>query len=638
MKIQNITLSILSSFILFGCSQAPSDSTQETLTTVVENTDLSFAAKAKNIQDLEKKIVENPLKNAYFGETHMHTSYSLDAYIGGNRMSPSDSYRFAKGETMLINGAKHTIERPLDFCGVSDHAEYIGEMYTAMHPEAKGYDQDVLNELRSLPNYKAQLKWFVKYVISVNRGAGKPTHTDFYTGLQSTKNAWKVNIDAVNEHYKPGTFTTLAGFEWSGAPKGGNLHRNVFFRDMIVPDYPVGYADYNREEGLWSWMSEQEKKGSTLLAIPHNSNASKGMMFNKNDSSGKPIDLEYAQTRNHFERLIEMMQIKGNSEVHRKFWAADEFSDFENADSLAKFSKREIKKENFVRYGVIEGQKYTSSLGVNPYKYGFCGGTDNHNGLTSNVYEDNFVGGHGQADNTIIKRRKGQVPEWLDARDQSIGSITGVWAKKNTRAAIWDAMYNKEVFVTSGPRIKVRFFAGSKLKQNPKNVRDLVQDGYENGVPMGSTIVASTSYPVFSVWALKDVEKGNLDRIQIIKGWIDKQGNQQEKIINVAWSDKRLMDKNGNLPKVGNTVDLKTARYTNEIGDSSLIGTFKDTDFDPKTPTLYYARVIQIPTPRWSTYDAVEAGLPLLKDVQATVQERAWSSPIWFTPKIENEI
>ena len=629
-----ITLSLIATLALSTQVLAQSDTQKE----IIKNVDISYTAKADRIKSLEDNAPSNPLKNAYFGETHMHTSYSLDAYIGGNRMTPSDSYRFAKGETMMINGKEHKMERPLDFCAVTDHSEYIGEMFTAMHAQAKGYDQDVLKELRSLTDYKEQVKWFVKYVISVNRGDAPPKHTDFFTGVESINSAWQVNSDAVNEHYEPGVFTTIPAFEWSGAPKGGNLHRNVFFRDMVLPERPVGYAEYNREEGLWGWMAEQEKKGSKVFAIPHNSNASKGMMFNDNDSTGKPIDLEYIQTRNHFERLIEMMQIKGNSEVHRKFWPADEFANFENADSVEKFSGRKLEKQNFVRAGVIKGLKYVDTLGANPYKYGFNGGTDNHNGLTADVDEDNYIGGHGAADSTAETRRTGQVPEWLDAIDESIGAITGVWAEKNTRADIWDAMYNRETFATSGPRMLVRLFAGEKLIKTPTDIKKMIEDGYKNGVPMGQTIVGLKNAPTFTVWAQKDVDKGNLDRIQIIKGWVDKAGKSHEKIINVAWSDKRIMDKNGNLPKVGNTVDLKTAKYTNSIGSPMLMGSFTDTEFDATLPTLYYARVIQIPTPRWSTYDAVRNNLPLLDRVPATIQERAWSSPIWFTPTKEKEI
>jgi len=407
---------------------------------------------------------------------------------------------------------------------------------------------------------------------------------------------------------------------------------------MVLPERPVGYAEYNSVEELWVWMRKQEKKGSKVFAIPHNSNASKGMMFNQNDSTGKAITLEYAQTRNHFERLIEMMQVKGNSEVHRKFWPTDEFADFENADSLAKFSKRTLDKKNYVRYGVIEGLKYTQTLGVNPYKYGFNGGTDNHNGLPSDVAADNFIGAHGAADNTPELRSKGQVPEWLDAIDESTGSLTGVWAEKNTRGAIWDAMYNRETFATSGPRMLVRLFAGEKLAKNPTDAKQMIKDGYKNGVAMGQTIIGLKKLPTFTVWAQKDADGANLDRIQIIKGWVDKEGKQHEKIINVTWSDNRKLDANGKLPNVGITVDLKTAKYTNEIGSPMLMGSFTDTEFDATLPTLYYARVIQIPTPRWSTYDAVRNNLPLLESVPATIQERAWSSPIWFTPTKENEI
>jgi len=602
------------------------------------NADVSYAAKAERIKQMEKDAPSNPLKNAYFGETHLHTSFSLDAYIAGNRMSPSDAYRFAKGETVSINGKDHNMARPLDFCAVTDHAEYIGEMFTAMTPQAKGYDQDVLKELRSLTELKEQIKWFVKYVVSVNRGDAKPAHTDFFTGVKSINNAWGINSAAVNEHYEPGVFTTIPAFEWSAAPKGGNLHRNVFFRDMVLPERPVGYAEINREEKLWEWMEAQEKMGSRLFAVPHNSNASKGMMFNENDSTGKAISLEYAQTRNHFERLIEMMQIKGNSEVHRKFWAADEFSGFENADTMANYSDRTFDKGDFVRSGVIKGMKYINTLGTNPYKYGFIGGTDSHNGTPSDVDESKYIGSHGASDGTVEARRKGGIPEWLGGPDANPGSLAGVWAEKNTRGAIWDAMYNKETYVTSGPRIQVRLFAGENLMKNPKDMKEMAKDGYANGVPMGGTVVGAKKSPVINVWAIKDNMEANLDRIQVIKGWVDKDGKQHEKIINVAWSDNRKVGADGKLPPVGNTVDLKTAKFTNEIGAVELMGTFIDTEFDSTLPTLYYARVIDIPTPRWTTYDAVRNNLPLLDTVPATIQERAWSSPIWFVPKKENEI
>ena len=597
-----------------------------------KNPDVSIAARAASIKELEENAPNNPLKNAYFGETHMHTKYSLDAYIGGNRMSPLDSLQFAQGQEKTINGQLHKLHRPLDFAATTDHSEYIGEMYTTLEAEAPGHNNETLKELRSLSEYKDQIAWFVKYVISVNRGAAKPSHPPFYTGAESTKSAWQIILQAAKDEYKPGVFTTLAAFEWSGAPKGGNLHRNILFRDMVVPEQPMSYLEIHREEALWDWLAQQEKLGSTVLAIPHNSNASKLNMFNPNDSTGKPITKEYAELRSHFERTIEMMQIKGNSEVHRNFWPNDEFANFENADSVADFSNRGLDKRNFVRWGIIEGLKHYQNLGVNPYKLGFNGGTDSHNGLMADVAEDNYIGGHGAADNTPELRRTGQVPEWLEAKHESIGSITGVWAPKNTRAAIWDGMYNRETFATSGPRMQIRFFAGQDLSANPSDVKAMVAEGYAKGVPMGGTINGANAAPTFTVWAAKDSIGANLDRIQIIKGWVDKKGEQHEKIIDVVWSDKRTKDAKGKLTAVGNTVDLKTAKYTNTIGSSMLMASFTDDEFNPELPTLYYARAIEIPTPRWSTYDAVRNNLPLLTDVQSTIQERAWSSPIWFMP------
>ena len=362
------------------------------------------------------------------------------------------------------------------------------------------------------------------------------------------------------------------------------------------------------------------------------------MMFASVDAEGKPIDKEYIRTRAHFEPLIEMMQIKGNSEVHRKFWAADEFSNFENADSLAKFSARSIEKENFVRYGLIKGLIYERSLGQNPFKYGIIGGTDNHNGVPGNVTERNWaVGSHGGADGTVDRRRNADVPGWLEGKDLNPGSISGVWAPENTRAALWDAMYAKETFSTSGPRIKVRLFGGFGLTAAGDDPKTMVKHGYAHGVPMGGTLNAkdakTAKYPTLNVWAIKDANQGNLDRIQIIKGWVDGKGEMQETIIDVVWSDGRKVVVDGKLPPVGNTVDVKTATYTNDIGSPELMGSWTDSDFDASQHALYYVRVLQIPTPRWSTYDAVRAQLPLLEGVAATVQERAWTSPIWFNPK-----
>jgi hypothetical protein len=594
---------------------------------------VAAAPVAQTVEQLEAAVPDNPLKEAYFGETHVHTSYSLDAYIGGARLTPDDAYKFAQGKDVTIQGQTHNIKKPLDWVAVSDHAEFIGEMYSTQVPGAKGADNPMLEELRGLKSVDEQRAWFLKYVINNMRGAN-PGHPPFYAGPETTRSAWKdVQLKAVRDNYQPGRFTTLAGFEWTASNNAGNMHRNVIFRDLTVPDAPLSALDTNDEEKLWAWMAEQEKRGSKLLAIPHNSNGSKGYMFEPVDNAGKPLTAEYAKLRSHFERLIEMMQIKGNSEVHRSFWPADEFADFENGDSVATFSGRTFKKENFVRWAVTKGLDYQAKLGANPYQLGFIGGTDNHNGAPGDVVEDNYIGSHGPADGTLKDRREGEIDGWIKAKESNPGSLSGVWASKNTRAAIWDAMAARESFVTSGTRIKVRFFAGADLVGQPADPRALVEQGYKSGVPMGGTIGGASKSPTFTVWAAKDPDGANLDRIQIIKGWVGAKGEPQDKVIDVVWSGDRKPAKNGKLPAVGNTVDLKKATYTNAIGSFELMGSWVDPAFDPKQHAIYYVRVLEIPTPRFTTYDAVRNNLPMLKNVPATLQERAWSSPIWVTPQ-----
>ena len=626
MKHLAITAASAGALLLGACSDRAADDKAKPA---------AVAASAPAAAASTPAVANYPLKEAWFGEQHLHTAYSLDAYIGGARLMPSDAYRFAKGDEVEVSGIKFKLAKPLDWAAVTDHAEYIGEMYSAMVEGAPGYDQAQLKELRGLTAVEEREKWFLEYVVKNNRGE-TPQHPPFFAGPQTAVSGWKAILAAAEEHNQPGKFTTLPAFEWSAAPKGGNLHRNVFFRDAKVPERPMSYVDINREEGLWAWMAELEKQGMTVIAIPHNSNASKGMMFPAQDSTGKALDRDYAEMRNRFEPLIEMMQIKGNSEVHRWFWAADEFANFENADTLGDYSGRDLKKfgkQNWVRWGVTKGLAYEKSLGVNPFQYGFVGGTDNHNGTPSNVAEDNFMAGsHGAADGTVELRRTGEVGGWLKGKDLNPGALTGVWAPQNTREAIFDGLKSRETFATSGPRVKVRFFGRMGPAEPPKDYQALVEDGYKSGVPMGGSLKASAGAPSFTVWAIKEPEGANIDRIQIVKGWIDAKGEPQDKVVDVVWSGDRQRDAKGKVPAVGNTVDLKTAEFTNTIGAAELLGSWTDTGFDAKQAAVYYVRVLLIPTPRWSTYDAVRAKLPLLPGVAATVQERAWSSPIWVTP------
>jgi hypothetical protein len=587
-----------------------------------------------SVQALAEQPAQNPLRSVYFGETHMHTAYSLDAYLGGTRQTPADAYRAAKGETVVVNGQPHSMRRPLDFAAVTDHVEYLGEMYAALNPGTPGHDNPIIQQLIKLTDPDERQSWFMKYVISNSRSA-TPKRTDFYPGADVVRSGWKNTIAAAEQHYQPGVFSTLIAFEWTFVRKGGNLHRNILFRDGTVPELPMSRYDLASEEQLWGWLAQQEKAGVKSIAVPHNSNASKGLMFSETNSAGAPIDKAYAELRAHFERAIEMMQVKGNSEVNRKFWLADEFADYENADSIARFSGRVPMKENYVRYGVVKGLAHKQTLGVNPYKLGFVGGTDSHNGLMGDTAEDNFVGAHGLVDATPQVRQATEVGGWIDSSEQTPGSLTGAWATSNTREAIWDAIYNRETFATSGSRIAVRLFGGWNYADDLHTRPDVLKRAYKQGVPMGANLKPAgkrDGAPRFLVMASKDALGANLDRIQIIKGWVDAQGVTHDKVFDVVWSGERQVAENGKLPSVGNTVDVKTATYRNTIGEAQLATVWEDPEFDPAIAALYYARVLEIPTPRWTTYDAVRAGLPLLDNVPATIAERAWSSPIWYGP------
>mgnify|MGYP006276477051 CR=1 FL=1 len=580
-------------------------------------------------------VPEFPEKEAFFGETHVHTAYSFDAFLGGARLEPDGAYRFARGEEVEVSGQRYRLRRPLDWAAVTDHAEYLGEMETILQPDAPGHDLAEVKELRGLSTMEEREKWFLDFA-KRNR-SGKPEHLPFWQGPASTASAWRRSVEASERHNQPGVFSTLIGYEWTLAPGAANLHRNVFFRTSQVPPSVMSALDLNNEEKLWGWLASLEGQGMNVLAIPHNSNASKGRMFPELTAAGSPIDAGYARMRARFEPLIEMMQVKGNSEVTRSFWSNDEFAGFENADSMERFGGRTFRKGDFVRAGVIQGLALQKRLGVNPYKLGFAGGTDTHNGTPGNTAEDNFMAGsHGAADGTVQARRTANIEGWMAARDENPGSLTGVWATSNRREAIWDAMKRRETFATSGTRLRVRVFAGYDFPADLASRSDMVKQAIaRGGVPMGGDLPAPKKAgraPQLLVWARKDPDGANLDRIQIIKGWIDAAGRPHEKIIDVAWSGGRKRGADGKLPAVGSTVDLSKATYTNTIGAPVLVGLWRDPEFDPRQNALYYVRVLEIPTPRWSTYDAVRAGLPLLTDVPATVQERGWSSPIWFTP------
>ncbi|MGB5653199.1 MAG: DUF3604 domain-containing protein, partial [Robiginitalea sp.] len=542
------------------------------------------------------------------------------------------AYRFAKGEEMQINGSLHKLQRPLDFVAISDHAEYFGETYTMMNPGTPGYDDPIATQMREVNNLEDGLSLFVEYVVKPNRTGDKP-HPDFWQGPESVKSGWRKNFVATERHYEPGKFTTLHAFEWSSAPNAGNLHRNVIFRDTLVPELPFSAVDGRDPQELWAWMQQQMDQGSTLLAIPHNSNGSKGLMFPEKDLSDQALSEEYLRTRSKMEPLIEMMQIKGNSEVHPKFWINDEFADFETAESIQDFSDRKFEERNFVRYGLKRGLKHQDEAGINPFKYGFIGGTDSHNGTPSNVEEDNYsVGSHGLADQTAQDRVANTIDGWATAYDINPGSLAGVWAESNTREAIWDAMKRKETFATSGPRIKVRMFAGYDLQDAYDSYQAMVSAGINQAIPMGGDLPKSTGKsPKFLAWAMKDPIGPNLDRIQIIKGWIEN-GEMKEKIYNVAVSDNREINADGSVSPLNATVNLETGAFDTSKGSPELSVVWEDPDFDPTQQAFYYSRVIQLPTARWTLWDEIREGVTYPESVAQTLQERAWGSPIWYNP------
>lgn len=606
--------------------------------TPVPNPIRDRAATSKNLAD--SNIPNNPLKNAYFGDLHVHTSLSFDAYIGGTVATPADAYKFAQGETITIFGLKKKLKRPLDFAGVTDHSEFIGEFYSAQTPSAAGYYAMAAQTFRGAAGDEEK-SWNLFQQLRNREGGGERQHMGFFQGFETTKKAWDMIIQAAADYYQPGKFTTLVGYEWSAAKNGAHLHRNVFFRDMVVPDYPISSIEARTAEELWASLARYEEGGAKVLAIAHNTNLSKGLAFPDEMNDGNPLDKTYLTTRNKYEPLIEIHQAKGNSEVHPQFWKNDEFANFENYNYLPP------KENNYVRYALKKGLEYQSKQGINPYKFGLIGSTDTHNATPGTTEETVPNQNHTQIDLDAEDRSS---REWIlsgSALDvgkkvyEAInpGGLVGVWAPKNTRGEIWDALKRKETFATSGGRIKVRFFGGYQFDKQPNidnyKYEDLVKDGYEKGVPMGSDLPSPTTdedSPNFLIWATKDAESANLERLQVIKGWY-KNGELKEKIYNVALSDNRILNPDGTVPPLAAEVDLKTGAWDTTKGATTLQTTWSDPNFDPRAEAFYYVRVIELPTARYTLWDEIKEGVKYPADAERIIQERAWSSPIWYAPQ-----
>ena len=613
-------------------------------------------------QDKEKVETVFPSKPSYspyanrnfpdlplFGDTHLHTAMSMDAGASGTRLNPQDAYRFARGEQVVSNtGQPVKLSRPLDFLVVADHSDgfgffpllFKGDPSIMADPQGRRWNE----MLHSGKGVDAAME--IINAFSHGKIASMPV-----PGTKAYASAWEENIKAAEAFNEPGRFTAFIGYEWTSNTGGNNLHRNVIYRDngekagQMEPYTTQKPLGSDNPADLWKWMAAYEKKtGGRVLAIAHNGNLSNGQMFPIVEAFGKKIDRTYAEERIKWERLYEVTQTKGTGEAHPYLSPNDEFANFEiwdkgNLDLSEKKEKGMLEFE-YARAAYKNGLKLEQNLGVNPYKFGLVGSTDSHTAL-STTEEENFFGKITPAEPNPHRMSHPFFHDpntGLTVMDWEVGAagLAGVWATDNTREAIWDAMERRETFATTGTRMMVRLFGGWDFKPEDAHSRLPAHVGYTKGVPMGGDLheAPEGKAPTFLVAALKDPIGANLDRIQIIKGWLDANGELHEQVYDVAWGDaeKRQPDSKGKLPSVGNTVDVKNATWTNTIGDSELITVWKDPEFDAKQRAFYYARVIEIPTPRWTAYDAKRFEVEPPSGTRMTVTERAYTSPIWYTP------
>lgn len=584
--------------------------------------------------DLAHAQRTNPDRDVYFGQTHVHTSWSFDAFVFGNTFAgPEEAYKFALGQPIKHPGGNMVkLKRPLDFQGVTDHSEYMGAIIQANTPGSSISKLPIAEKLKVSGPADVQRV----YLFLAQSLITEPIKE--LTSPEVAGSVWKDMARIADKYNQPGKFTTFVAYEWSSTPDNRNLHRNVFFKDSKkVPELPFTAIDSDHPEDLWTWMDGQRRAGNEVLAISHNSNLSDGAMFPVDvDSKGRPIDAAWAETRMRNEMLSEIQQLKGASETHPSLSPNDEFAGHEILSYLLGGADRVPKIHgSYIREAYENGLATQATSGYNAYKFGIVGASDTHS--TAAPYtENNFFGGHGLMDATPKARLGGHETAGMTSDKFSTSGLAGVWAEANTREALFNAMQRKETYGTSGVRIKLRMFGGWDFKPDVLKQKDWVTVGYARGVPMGGDLPSpKAKAPSFIVQALKDPDDGNLDRIQIVKGWT-RSGQTFEKIYDVAWSGNRKLEPTtGRVAAVSDTVNVENASYTNTIGAVELKTVWTDPDFEPGIPAFYYARVLQIPTPRWTTYDAKALGIAPPRGVSATVQERAWSSPIWFTPTIE---
>lgn len=598
-----------------------------------------------------------------WGDLHLHSNLSMDAFsLGNEALSPDEAYRFARGETIeSTSGGPAKLSRPLDFLSVTDHAEYVGAMAGLTDAKVSNWSISNIDKKgfwsRWFSKDKTTLEAALKETSVGERWAKHITDNELTTILDEfvravnhsgeaelipdklQKSIWQRVSSIADKHNDPGKFTALVGYEWTTIFEGNNLHRVVIYKDGAAKAgqlRPFSAIDSQDPEDLWAFLARYEDvTGGEILAIPHNGNLSNGAMFAVTDLEGNPIDADYAKRRARWEPIYEVTQVKGDGEAHPTLSPDDEFADFETWDegniAMSEDKTDDMLKNEYGRSALKIGLELKDKLGVNPYKFGLIGSTDSHTGLSTSD-NDNFFGKFPASEPTIERfTNKMASTLWPNVTISSTG-YTAVWAKENTRDAIFEALKRKEVYASTGPRITLRFFAGWDLSSEDLNASNFAERAYGKGVPMGGTLdsTSSDTSPTFLLRAMRDPIGANLDRAQVIKGWVDSEGVSHEKIYNVSLSDGRTVDSDGKVPPVGNTVDVATATYSNDIGASELSAIWTDPNFDAGVDAFYYARVLETPTPRWSTYDAVRFGVNLPDSVPATLQERAYSSPIWY--------
>ena len=586
-----------------------------------------------------------------FGDTHLHTAVSMDAGASGTRVSQRDAYAFAKGrEVRTSTGQRAKLSRPLDFLVVTDHSDGMGFIPLVLAGDPVIMADPQGRKWHDMIQSGKGMEAAMDIIVSFGKGAISPAIMPV-PGTPAFRNAWQDTIKAAEENNEPGRFTAVIGYEWTSNTNGANLHRNVIYRDngdkasQVEPFTTVKPLGSDNPEDLWKWMAAyEEKTGGRLLAIPHNGNLSNGIMFPTIEAFGKPVDRRYAEQRARFERLFEATQMKGDSETHPLLSPNDEFANFERWDKgnldLTAAKKPEMLEFEYIRSALKNGLALEAKLGANPFKFGLVGSTDTHTGLTA-VEEENFFGkvaGGEPSPHRLSKAFMANPKLGLQIMDWEVSSSgwAAVWATENTREAIFDALHRRETYATTGPRMVVRFFGGWDFDAKDMQTRLPADAGYTKGVPMGGELRAAPAgkAPTFLVAALKDPIGANLDRYQIVKGWLDKAGKVHEKVYDVAWSGGRKLDsKTGKVPAVGNTVDVPSATWSNTIGAPELIAVWKDPDFDASQPAFYYGRVIEIPTPRWTAYDVKYFNVKADPKTPMTLQERAYTSPIWYSPK-----